>query len=123
MIIVVLEQKIFVYNFADLKLLHQIETISKPKGLRAVSYGSGSLLLCSLEELTMSGKLLVEISQSNLKLLRMAAFMALKLLLVEATSSYIYCNILLQEAADACFDAQRGDSLIVTNVCLMMEHV
>ncbi|CAN1125993.1 hypothetical protein LINPERHAP2_LOCUS3176 [Linum perenne] len=60
---------------------------------------------------------------SNLKLLRMAAFMALMLLLVEATSSYIYCNILLQEAADACFDAQRGDSLIVTNVCLMMEHV
>ncbi|CAN1791159.1 Autophagy-related protein 18a, partial [Linum perenne] len=48
MIIVVLEQKIFVYNFADLKLLHQIETISNPKGLRAVSYGSGSLLLvCS----------------------------------------------------------------------------
>ncbi|KAB5527456.1 hypothetical protein DKX38_021303 [Salix brachista] len=44
-IIVVLEQKIFVYNFADLKLLHQIETIANPKGLCAVSHGAGSLVL------------------------------------------------------------------------------
>ncbi|KAK8565463.1 hypothetical protein V6N13_020567 [Hibiscus sabdariffa] len=44
-IIVVLEQKIFVYNFADLKLLHQIETIANPKGLCAVSQGAGSLVL------------------------------------------------------------------------------
>ncbi|XP_068663188.1 autophagy-related protein 18a-like [Aristolochia californica] len=44
-IIVVLEQKIFVYNFADLKLLHQIETIPNPKGLCAVSQVSGSLVL------------------------------------------------------------------------------
>ncbi|GAY40900.1 hypothetical protein CUMW_055340, partial [Citrus unshiu] len=44
-IIVVLEQKIFVYNFADLKLLHQIETIANPKGLCAVSQGVGSLVL------------------------------------------------------------------------------
>ncbi|KAI9182572.1 hypothetical protein LWI28_026740 [Acer negundo] len=44
-IVVVLEQKIFVYNFADLKLLHQIETIANPKGLCAVSQGSGSLVL------------------------------------------------------------------------------
>ncbi|XP_043710827.1 autophagy-related protein 18a-like [Telopea speciosissima] len=44
-IIVVLEQKIFVYNFADLKLLHQIETIANPKGLCAVSQVSGSLVL------------------------------------------------------------------------------
>ncbi|KAL5983825.1 Autophagy-related protein 18a [Asimina triloba] len=44
-IIVVLEQKIFVYNFADLKLLHQIETITNPKGLCAVSQLSGSLVL------------------------------------------------------------------------------
>ncbi|KAJ7977534.1 Autophagy-related protein like [Quillaja saponaria] len=36
-IFVVLEQKVFVYNFADLKLLHQIETIANPKGLCAVS--------------------------------------------------------------------------------------
>ncbi|XP_058082586.1 autophagy-related protein 18a [Magnolia sinica] len=44
-IIVVLEQKIFVYNFADLKLLHQIETIANPKGLCSVSQVSGSLVL------------------------------------------------------------------------------
>ncbi|XP_050238565.1 autophagy-related protein 18a [Mercurialis annua] len=44
-IIVILEQKIFVYNFADLKLLHQIETIANPKGLCAVSHGASSLVL------------------------------------------------------------------------------
>lgn len=44
-IIVILEQKVFVYNFADLKLLHQIETIANPKGLCAVSQLSTSLVL------------------------------------------------------------------------------
>ncbi|XWS76524.1 hypothetical protein CRYUN_Cryun01aG0184000 [Craigia yunnanensis] len=44
-IVVVLEQKILVYNFADMKLLHQIETIANPKGLCAVSQGAGSLVL------------------------------------------------------------------------------
>lgn len=44
-IVVVLEQKIFMYNFADLKLLHQIETIANPKGLCAVSQVTGSLVL------------------------------------------------------------------------------
>ncbi|KAG7566738.1 WD40-repeat-containing domain superfamily [Arabidopsis suecica] len=44
-IIVVLEQKIFVYNFSDLKLMHQIETIANPKGLCAVSQGVGSMVL------------------------------------------------------------------------------
>ncbi|CAL5427595.1 unnamed protein product [Camellia sinensis] len=44
-IAVVLEQKIFVYNFSDLKLLHQIETIANPKGLCAVSQAGGSLVL------------------------------------------------------------------------------
>ena len=44
-IIVVVEQKIFVYNFADLKLLHQIETIANPKGLCSVSHVSDSLVL------------------------------------------------------------------------------
>ncbi|XP_070675566.1 autophagy-related protein 18a isoform X2 [Malus domestica] len=44
-IVVVLEQKIFVYNFADLKLLHQIETIANPKGLCAVSQVARSLVL------------------------------------------------------------------------------
>lgn len=44
-IIVILEQKIFVHNFADLKMLHQIETIANPKGLCAVSQVSGPLVL------------------------------------------------------------------------------
>ncbi|CAA3016768.1 autophagy-related 18a-like [Olea europaea subsp. europaea] len=44
-IVVILEQKIFVYNFADLKLLHQIETIANPKGLCAVSHVAGSFVL------------------------------------------------------------------------------
>ncbi|GMH25964.1 hypothetical protein Nepgr_027807 [Nepenthes gracilis] len=44
-IVVVLEQKVFVYNFADLKLLHQIETIANPKGLCAVSQSPGNLVL------------------------------------------------------------------------------
>lgn len=44
-IVAILLQKIFVYNFADLKLLHQIETISNPKGLCEVSQLSGSMVL------------------------------------------------------------------------------
>lgn len=47
-ILVVLDQKICVYNFADLKLLHQIETIANPKGLCAVSQVSGPLVLVCL---------------------------------------------------------------------------
>jgi hypothetical protein len=31
-IVVVLEKKVYVYNFADLQLLHQIETAVNPKG-------------------------------------------------------------------------------------------
>lgn len=42
---VVLAQKIFVYNFSDLKLLHQIETIANPKGLCEVSHQSSSMVL------------------------------------------------------------------------------
>lgn len=44
-IVVVLENKIFVYNFADLKLVHQIETAPNPKGLCAVSQQPGSIVL------------------------------------------------------------------------------
>ncbi|XP_030451765.2 autophagy-related protein 18a-like [Syzygium oleosum] len=44
-IVVVLEQTVFVYNFADMKLLHQIETIANPKGLCVVSQTAGSLVL------------------------------------------------------------------------------
>ncbi|CAM6082963.1 unnamed protein product [Calypogeia fissa] len=46
-VVVVLEHKIYVYNFADLKLLHQIETIANPKGLCALSPASSpSVLAC-----------------------------------------------------------------------------
>ncbi|EPS71387.1 hypothetical protein M569_03367, partial [Genlisea aurea] len=44
-IVVVLEQKIFVYNFTDLKLLHQIETIANPKGLCEISHVVGPFVL------------------------------------------------------------------------------
>ncbi|KAI3927947.1 hypothetical protein MKW98_023548 [Papaver atlanticum] len=44
-IIVILEQQIFIYNFIDMKLLHQIETFPNPKGLCEVSHVSGSLVL------------------------------------------------------------------------------
>lgn len=46
-IVVVLEHKIYVYNFNDLKLLHQIETLSNPKGLCCLSHNpSTSVLAC-----------------------------------------------------------------------------
>ncbi|KAL3750100.1 hypothetical protein ACJRO7_011131 [Eucalyptus globulus] len=44
-IVVILLQKIYVYNFADLKLLHQIETIANPRGLCVVSQSSGQMVL------------------------------------------------------------------------------
>lgn len=44
-IVVVLEHKIYVYNFVDLKLLHQIETMANPKGLCAVSHAPNSFVL------------------------------------------------------------------------------
>jgi WD40 repeat protein len=44
-IVVVLEFKIYVYNFADLKLLHQIETLSNTKGICALSPGPTSCVL------------------------------------------------------------------------------
>lgn len=46
-IVVVLEHKIFVYNFPGLKLVHQIETLSNPLGLCCVSQDSNtSVLVC-----------------------------------------------------------------------------
>lgn len=46
-IVVVLEHKIYVYNFKDLKLLHQIETLSNPRGLCYLSHHSNtSVLAC-----------------------------------------------------------------------------
>ncbi|GAB4835808.1 Autophagy- protein 18a [Ancistrocladus abbreviatus] len=44
-IIIILLQKLFVYNVADLKLLYQTETISNPKGLCEVSCSSNSFVL------------------------------------------------------------------------------
>ncbi|CAL0320972.1 unnamed protein product [Lupinus luteus] len=45
-IVVVLGHKIFVYNFSDLKVLHQIETIANPKGLCEVSHSGAMVLAC-----------------------------------------------------------------------------
>lgn len=44
-IVVALEHKVYVYNFADLKLLLQIDTVSNPKGLCAISSTSDSVVL------------------------------------------------------------------------------
>ncbi|KAI5448477.1 variant 2, Autophagy- protein 18a, partial [Lathyrus oleraceus] len=44
-IVVVLGHKIFVYNFSDLKVLHQIETIANPKGLCEVSHHLETMVL------------------------------------------------------------------------------
>lgn len=44
-IVVALEQKVYVYNFADLKLLSQIETVANPRGLCALSSTSNSAVL------------------------------------------------------------------------------
>ncbi|KAL5733056.1 hypothetical protein ACOSP7_032394 [Xanthoceras sorbifolium] len=46
-IVVVLEHKIYVYSFQDLKLLHQIETLANPRGLCCLSHHSStSVLAC-----------------------------------------------------------------------------
>jgi hypothetical protein len=46
-IVIVLERKIYVYNFTDLKLLYQIDTLSNPKGLCCLSHHSNtSVLAC-----------------------------------------------------------------------------
>ncbi|KAI4306984.1 hypothetical protein L6164_030218 [Bauhinia variegata] len=44
-IVVVLEHKIYVYNFMDLKLLHQIETLANPRGLCCLSNHSNTFVL------------------------------------------------------------------------------
>lgn len=44
-VVVTLELKVLVYNFADLKLLHQIETLPNPKGLVALSSSAESTVL------------------------------------------------------------------------------
>jgi len=47
-IVVVLGHKIFVYNFMDLKLVHDIETKANPKGLCVVSHSPNSFVLAFL---------------------------------------------------------------------------
>lgn len=44
-VVVTLEHKVYVYNFSDLKLLHQIETIANPTGLGALSPNSAQTVL------------------------------------------------------------------------------
>ncbi|KAG5244801.1 autophagy-related protein [Salix suchowensis] len=48
MIIVVLNQKIFVYNFMDFKLVNQVETVSNPTGLCEISHNSSPMVLVCL---------------------------------------------------------------------------
>ncbi|KAK4489351.1 hypothetical protein RD792_005158 [Penstemon davidsonii] len=46
-VVIVLEHKIYVYNFMDLKLLHQIETLANPRGLCCLSqHPNTSALAC-----------------------------------------------------------------------------
>jgi WD40 repeat protein len=46
-VVVVLEHKIYVYNFADLKLVDHIESTANPKGLCALCpYNSNTVLVC-----------------------------------------------------------------------------
>lgn len=42
---VALEHKVLVYNFADLRLLHSIETLSNPSGLLALSAAADHTVL------------------------------------------------------------------------------
>ncbi|CAN1311471.1 Autophagy-related protein 18d [Linum perenne] len=44
-IVVVLEHKVYVYDFADLKLLHQIETLANPRGLCCLSHHPNTSVL------------------------------------------------------------------------------
>lgn len=44
-VVVVLQNKIYVYNFADLKLIDHIETVNNPHGLCALSASSSSTVL------------------------------------------------------------------------------
>lgn len=44
-IVVVVEHRIYVYNFTDLKLLQQIETLANPRGLCCLSHHSNAFVL------------------------------------------------------------------------------
>ncbi|CAK9168754.1 unnamed protein product [Ilex paraguariensis] len=46
-VVIVLEHKIYIYNFMDLKLLHQIETLANPRGLCCLSHNlNTSVMAC-----------------------------------------------------------------------------
>ena len=49
-VVVVLETRIYVYNFSDLKLIDAIETIENPKGLCSISYAPEKTYLAWLEK-------------------------------------------------------------------------
>eukprot|EP00967_Tisochrysis_lutea_P017127 scaffold19367_cov33-Tisochrysis_lutea.AAC.4 len=51
-VVVVLEYRIYVYNFSDLNLLHTIETISNPHGLCALCTDSRACVIacCGLQK-------------------------------------------------------------------------
>ena len=44
-IVVALEHKVLVYNFADLKLVHPIDTMTNPNGLIALSASADQTVL------------------------------------------------------------------------------
>eukprot|EP00339_Tiarina_fusa_P015970 CAMPEP_0117043188 /NCGR_PEP_ID=MMETSP0472-20121206/30039_1 /TAXON_ID=693140 ORGANISM="Tiarina fusus, Strain LIS" /NCGR_SAMPLE_ID=MMETSP0472 /ASSEMBLY_ACC=CAM_ASM_000603 /LENGTH=204 /DNA_ID=CAMNT_0004754649 /DNA_START=21 /DNA_END=632 /DNA_ORIENTATION=+ len=52
-IVVVMEDQVYVYNFADLQMqvLRQIKTISNPKGICALSSGANIVLACPSTEM------------------------------------------------------------------------
>ncbi|WCJ43118.1 WD repeat domain phosphoinositide-interacting protein 3 [Euphorbia peplus] len=62
-IVVVLLQKICVYNFVDLKVLHQIETFVNPNGLCEISNSSSAMVLACPG--TQKGQIRVENYGSN----------------------------------------------------------
>jgi len=49
-VIVILENKVFVYNFADLKLLDQVDTCTNPSGLCAVCPAKDNIVVALLGE-------------------------------------------------------------------------
>ena len=49
-VVVVLETRIYVYNFSDLKLIDAIETIENPRGLCSISYAPEKTYLAWLEK-------------------------------------------------------------------------
>ncbi|KAI4310952.1 hypothetical protein MLD38_035894 [Melastoma candidum] len=61
-IVVIVLQKVFVYNFADLRLLNQIETLANPRGLCELSQGSGEMVMVCLG--TQKGQIRIENSGS-----------------------------------------------------------